>query len=189
MSDKEESQQSGQEEQQEAEGEAAPAESNEGEVAASTESSEGVSVHFGNLAFEVTEEKLKEVCSKYGEVLDTRIPKKDNGRSKGYGFVRMKTKEAAQTVIDNLNNTELEGRTAKVDFSTPTARRPRRDSYDDRRDRRYRRDRDDYYDRRDRDRRYDDRDRRYDDRRRRDYDDYDDRRYDRRDYDDRRRRY
>ena len=36
------------------------------------------------------------------------------GRSKGFGFVEMSSQSEAQTAMDNLNNTQLEGRNITV---------------------------------------------------------------------------
>ncbi|EAY07811.1 hypothetical protein TVAG_312100 [Trichomonas vaginalis G3] len=189
-----------------------PEEQPEGQ-AEKTETPKGVSIHIGNIPFELTEPKLKEIFGKFGEVLSSKIPTNQANRSKGYGFVSFALKEDAQKAIDSMNNTELDGRKIEVEFAKGDQKQPRSDRRDrgsrgerdsDRRrysdDRYYRddrRDRDRYssryddYDRRryddDYDRRYDRRDSRRDDYDRRRYDDYD-RRYDDRRYDDDRRR-
>lgn len=152
------------------------------------EAPKGISVHIGNLPFEYTEAKLKEIFGKYGEVLDSKIPTNPAGRSRGYGFVSFALKEDAQKAVDELNNKEMEGRKVEVAFAKGDKKSPRSDRRDrkprdDRRDYDRRRADDDRYyrdDRRDRDRysrRYEDD---YYDRRR--YDDDYDRRSDRRDY-------
>lgn len=133
-----------------------------------------------NLAFETTEDKLREAISKYAKPGKIRIPEgRRKDRKKGFGFVEMETKEDMDLVIENMNGKELDGRPLNVEVakSRPHGkgdddRKPRRERRrSDRRDRR--RDRDD--DRSPRRYRRDDSPRRrrrsyYDD----DYDDYDD---------------
>lgn len=163
-------------------------------------------IWIGNISFDTTEDSLKAKFSEFGNVLSVRIPKKESGRSKGFGFIEYATEDEAKKSIDEMNRKDFEGRTISVDFSKGRSDRPpreerrggRRDDYgrrgDRRDDRRYSRSRDydddRYYGRRSRrSRDYDD-DRDYERRRDRDYDD--DRDYNRRrerDYDDDRRRY
>lgn len=51
----------------------------------------------------------------------------------GFGFVTFATKEEAQSAIDALNETELDGRTIRVNFAQPrdpnAPRPPRRGAY------------------------------------------------------------
>ena len=69
----------------------------------------------GKLAYEVTEEHLKEVFEAFGKVESIRILK-DNytGRSKGFGFVEMSNNPDARSAINGLNDKDLKGRTLKV---------------------------------------------------------------------------
>ena len=48
------------------------------------------------------------------------------GRSKGFGFVEMSSREEAETASEKLNNFQFEGRTLTVNEAKP---RERRDSY------------------------------------------------------------
>ena len=48
---------------------------------------EGREIHVSNLDFKANEGDLKELFSKYGTVELSRIPKKADGGSKGFGFV------------------------------------------------------------------------------------------------------
>ena len=79
-----------------------------------------MNIYVGNLSYEVTEEDLKEAFEVFGEVESVRVIK-DNytGRSKGFGFVEMPAKDEAQSAIDELNDTELKGRTLKVNEARP----------------------------------------------------------------------
>jgi RNA recognition motif-containing protein len=80
----------------------------------------GMNIYVGNLSYEVTEEDLREAFKDFGEVEDVRIIK-DNytGRSKGFGFVEMPSKDEAQSAIKDLNGKEIKGRAIKVNEARP----------------------------------------------------------------------
>ncbi|HEX3019050.1 MAG TPA: hypothetical protein VHP36_02055 [Chitinispirillaceae bacterium] len=69
----------------------------------------------GNLPFSSTEDSIRELFSKYGEVLSVKIPTDQlSGRPKGFCFIEM---ENADTAISELNNYLFEGRNIKVDIA------------------------------------------------------------------------
>ena len=79
-----------------------------------------MNIYVGNLSYEVTEEDLKQVFEAYGEVESVKVIKDYyTGKSKGFGFVEMPAREGAESAIDGLNNTELKGRTLKVNKARP----------------------------------------------------------------------
>ncbi|MDP6625386.1 MAG: RNA-binding protein [Nitrospinota bacterium] len=74
----------------------------------------------GSLSYDLTEDALKAAFEAYGEVESaTIIVDRDSGRSKGFGFVEMPDKEAAQKAIEGLNDTELDGRSIAVNEARP----------------------------------------------------------------------
>jgi RNA recognition motif-containing protein len=79
-----------------------------------------MNIYVGNLAYEVTEEDLKEAFEVFGEVETVKVLT-DNytGRSKGFGFVEMSNNAHAQSAIDDLNDKELKGRALKVNKARP----------------------------------------------------------------------
>ena len=79
-----------------------------------------MNIYVGNLSYEVTEEDLKQAFEVFGEVETVKVIK-DNytGRSKGFGFVEMPDNADAQSAINDLNGTELKGRTLKVNKARP----------------------------------------------------------------------
>ena len=93
-------------------------------------------VYVGNLPFSVSEDKLKELFSAYGEIEETSVIKdKFSGRSKGFGFVTFKNDEDAKKAISELNEKDVEGRNLKVNEAKPMdPDRPRRSFGGDRRD-------------------------------------------------------
>jgi RNA recognition motif-containing protein len=88
-----------------------------------------MNIYVGNLPFSVTEEGLRQMFEKFGEVQSAKlITDRETGRSRGFGFVEMDNAEA-DAAIKELNNSEMEGRTLKVNQSQPrnssTSRRRR----------------------------------------------------------------
>lgn len=71
-------------------------------------------LYVGNLNYRTTEEKLKEVFSGYGNVVSVKVIE-----GKGFGFVEMESKDEAQKAKDALNNTDLDGRSIRVDEAKP----------------------------------------------------------------------
>ena len=99
-----------------------------------------MNIFIGSLPYSVKETNLKEIFEKYGEVSSaTVITDKFSGRSKGFGFVEMDDDAAAQKAIDELNGSEMEGRTIVVNKANESTEGPRRrdDRRDDRRRSRY----------------------------------------------------
>ncbi|MFH0761362.1 MAG: RNA-binding protein [Bacteroidota bacterium] len=69
----------------------------------------------GSLPFRLTEAELREIFEAYGEVSSAKvITDKISGRSKGFGFVEMPDDEAAKKAIEELNGSEVEGRSIVV---------------------------------------------------------------------------
>ncbi|KAM6921304.1 nucleolin [Xenentodon cancila] len=66
-----------------------------------------------NLAFSATEETLQ---STFEKAVSIRIPQKD-GRQKGFAFVEFETADDAKEAMENLNYTEIEGRSIRLEYS------------------------------------------------------------------------
>ncbi|XP_055851646.1 cleavage stimulation factor subunit 2 tau variant [Episyrphus balteatus] len=74
------------------------------------------SVFVGNIPYEATEEKLKEIFSEVGPVLSLKLVfDRESGKPKGYGFCEYKDQETALSAMRNLNGYEIGGRTLRVD--------------------------------------------------------------------------
>ena len=77
-------------------------------------------IYVGNLSYEVTEEDLRLALEEFGQVESATIIKdKYSGKSKGFGFVEMDSKDEGQAAIDGLNGKELKGRALKVNEARP----------------------------------------------------------------------
>ncbi|KAM7044021.1 nucleolin [Acridotheres tristis] len=70
-----------------------------------------------NLSYAATEETLQEVFKKASSI---RVPQNNQGRPKGYAFVDFATAEDAREALNSCNNTEIEGRTIRLEFSSPS---------------------------------------------------------------------
>jgi len=75
---------------------------------------QGSRLYVGNLDYSVSGEQLKELFSKYGEVV-----KADIIQGKGFGFVEMANPESAEKAKTGLNETEFEGRKLRIDEARP----------------------------------------------------------------------
>jgi len=68
----------------------------------------------------MTEDALRELFEQHGEVVSVKIVKdRFSGRSKGFGFVEMASKDEGETAIQKLNDSEVEGRNIRVNFARP----------------------------------------------------------------------
>ncbi|MCB9908662.1 MAG: RNA-binding protein [Planctomycetes bacterium] len=90
-----------------------------------------MNIYVGNLAYSVTEDDLRQSFEQYGTVTTCDlIQDKYSGRSKGFGFVEMTNNQEAQSAIEALNETDLQGRPLKVNETRPKEERPERSSSD-----------------------------------------------------------
>jgi heterogeneous nuclear ribonucleoprotein A1/A3 len=83
----------------------------------------------GGLSWDTTEDSLRSAFEKFGEVLEAKVvTDRETGRSRGFGFVTFAEAEAAEQAVQALNNSELDGRTIRVDEATERpSSGPRRD--------------------------------------------------------------
>ena len=82
----------------------------------------GRRLYVGNLPYSATEDQLTELFSRAGKVDSVRVMRDmATGRARGFAFVEMQTDEAAQTAIQRLNDTDLDGRKIAVNEARPKA--------------------------------------------------------------------
>jgi RNA recognition motif-containing protein len=80
----------------------------------------GKKLYVGNLTYEVTDSDLLKLFESYGTVESAQvIMDRDVGRSKGFGFVEMKTDQEAQAAIAALNGKDINGRSLTVNEAKP----------------------------------------------------------------------
>ena len=74
-----------------------------------------MNIFVAKLNFDTREDHLKEVFEEFGEVSSAKIVMdKFTGRSKGFGFIEMPNDDEAQNAINDLNDSELDGRNIVV---------------------------------------------------------------------------
>ena len=80
----------------------------------------GKKLYVGNLTYGVTDSTLEQMFATHGTVQSAQvIMDRDTGRSKGFGFVEMKTDQEAQAAMTALNGKEVEGRALTVNEARP----------------------------------------------------------------------
>ena len=107
-------------------------------------------IHVGNLSWNVTEDQLREAFAEFGNIIETRIPRDNKNRSRGFGFVHYEKEESAKKAIEAMNEKEIDGRQVNVSISKKRSNDDRHggDRYGDRRGGYERRGGDRYGDRR-----------------------------------------
>ncbi len=81
-------------------------------------------LYVGNLSFNTSNEDLQELFGQAGTVESVNIVEdRDTGRSRGFGFVEMSSKEEATAAIEQLNGKEIDGRSLTVNEARPREER------------------------------------------------------------------
>lgn len=77
-------------------------------------------LYVGNLSYDTTESDLRQAFESYGKVTSANIvTDKYTGKSRGFGFVEMDSKDEANEAMSNLNDTELNGRNLNINEAKP----------------------------------------------------------------------
>ena len=77
-------------------------------------------LYVGNLAFETSGDNLRQHFAQAGTVeTATVVEDRDTGRSRGFGFVEMATKEEGEAAIAQFNGNDLNGRNLNVNVAKP----------------------------------------------------------------------
>lgn len=81
-------------------------------------------IFVGNLSFGATESSIRSLFEGYGTVeRASLVTDRDTGRSRGFAFVEMSNATEAETAINALNGTELDGRALNVNLAKPKTER------------------------------------------------------------------
>lgn len=64
-------------------------------------------VYVKNFGEDMSNEKLKEMFEKYGTITSHEVMSKDDGKSRGFGFVAFEDPDAAEKAVDDLNGKEM----------------------------------------------------------------------------------
>src|SRR5262245_38372355 len=81
-------------------------------------------LYVGNLAFSTSSQDLQELFAQAGTVESASVVEdRETGRSRGFGFVEMATKEEGDAAIAQFNGKEVGGRALKVNEAKPRENR------------------------------------------------------------------
>ena len=79
-------------------------------------------VFVGGIPYAATEDELKAHFSAAGTVVSVFLPiEKETGRKRGFGFVEFADEATAQSAMEALDGTMIEGRAISVSFARPKA--------------------------------------------------------------------
>jgi cold-inducible RNA-binding protein len=74
----------------------------------------------GSLAWATNDDSLKAHFETLGAVVSARVvTDRETGRSRGFGFVEYENNDDAKKAIDQLNNSDLDGRQITVNEARP----------------------------------------------------------------------
>lgn len=86
-----------------------------------------MNIYVGNLSPQVKEEDLQSLFSEFGQVSSVKIiSDMFSGESRGFAFVEMRDKAAAQKAIEALNTKEVKGKKITVNEARPKTDNRRR---------------------------------------------------------------
>ena len=81
-------------------------------------------LYVGNLSFNTEETQLEQLFATLGEVASVKLVRdRETGRSRGFGFVEMATKEEAAKAVEMLNGRLFRDRNLVVDEARPQPQR------------------------------------------------------------------
>ncbi|OEU05789.1 RNA-binding region RNP-1, partial [Fragilariopsis cylindrus CCMP1102] len=70
------------------------------------------------------EPRLRETFGEFGTVTDVFLPvERNTNRPRGFGFVTLSTRDAAEKAISKMDQAQLDGRTIRVNESRPKGER------------------------------------------------------------------
>uniref|UniRef100_A0AAQ6IGG3 Polyadenylate-binding protein n=1 Tax=Anabas testudineus TaxID=64144 RepID=A0AAQ6IGG3_ANATE len=75
---------------------------------------EFTNVYIKNFGDDMDDDRLKEIFDKYGKTLSVKVMTDPTGKSRGFGFVSYEKHEDANKAVEDMNGTELNGKTVFV---------------------------------------------------------------------------
>jgi len=88
-----------------------------------------MNIYVGNLPYSVNDDALRAAFAEFGEIASAKIiMDRYAGRSKGFGFVEMNNDSEAEEAIKSLDNSDMLGRSIRVNKAKPRPDRQQRDS-------------------------------------------------------------
>ena len=81
-------------------------------------------LYVGNLAYQTSSDDLQQLFAKAGTVETASVVEdRETGRSRGFGFVEMSSKEEGDAAIQQFNGHEIGGRALNVNEAKPRENR------------------------------------------------------------------
>ncbi|HVG35441.1 MAG TPA: RNA-binding protein [Pyrinomonadaceae bacterium] len=81
-------------------------------------------LYVGNLSFQTSSDDLQQLFAQAGTVESASVVEdRDTGRSRGFGFVEMSSKEEGAAAIEQFNGKEVNGRNLTVNEAKPRENR------------------------------------------------------------------
>ena len=81
-------------------------------------------LYVGNLSFDTSSEQLQTLFAEAGTVESASvIEDRETGRSRGFGFIEMASKEEGAVAIEKFNGHDFSGRALKVNAAKPRENR------------------------------------------------------------------
>jgi len=81
-------------------------------------------LYVGNLAYQTSSDDLQQLFAKAGTVETASVVEdRETGRSRGFGFVEMSSKEEGNAAIQQFNGHEIGGRALNVNEAKPRENR------------------------------------------------------------------
>ena len=81
-------------------------------------------IYVGNISYQTTEDDLHAAFAAFGGIERVNVvTDRDTGQPRGFAFVEMTEKDAAEKAIAQLNGAELGGRAIKVNEARPKSPR------------------------------------------------------------------
>ena len=82
-------------------------------------------LYVGNLPYSMRDDDLQQHFAQFGQVNSAKVMMdRDTGRSKGFAFVEMGSRDEAQAAIRGMNGQEFNGRALVVNEARPREERP-----------------------------------------------------------------
>ena len=80
-------------------------------------------MYVGNLEYSVSEKDLEGLFGEVGSVVYSKVIMRPDGKSKGFGFVEMETKDQAKEAVEKFNQSSYKERTIVVNEARPQTER------------------------------------------------------------------
>ena len=89
----------------------------------------GKKLFVGGLSWGTDDEQLRQAFEKFGAVEDARvITDRETGRSRGFGFVSFDADDSAMNAMTEMDGSDLDGRSLKVNEAQEKPRNNSRDN-------------------------------------------------------------